>query len=50
MEYNVATKNNVCEGFLLTEKFSQYIKWKNLDQNLFYIMLNIYWEEDVSKH
>lgn len=50
-EYNVAIKNNVCEGFLLTEKSSQHnIKWKKLDQKLFYIMLNIYWEKNTSKH
>lgn len=49
MEYDTAIKN-VCEGFLLLEKCSQHnSKWKKLDQSLFYIMLNIYWEEDASK-
>lgn len=50
VEYNVAIKNNVHERILQTEKCLQHnIKWAKLSQNLFYIMLNIYWEGNTSK-
>lgn len=43
MEYNVAIKNKVYEGFLSPEKRSQRnSKWDKLDQNMFCIMLNMY--------